>query len=70
VILMREMERMTVKGTYKGKPIRAVLLEGTTAVKRFEYVDEPGIWYFPLIEDGGNMERDKFVLEVQHEAWR
>ena len=55
---------MTVKGTYKGKPIRAVLLEGTTAVKRFEYVDEPGIWYFPLIENGENVEKDKFVLEV------
>jgi len=55
---------MIVKGTYKGKPIRAVLLEGTTAVKRFEYVDEPGSLYFPLIENGENVEKDKFVLEV------
>lgn len=55
---------MIVKGTYKGKKINAVLLEGTTAVKRFEYVDEPGIWYFPLIVDGENVEKDKFVLEV------
>lgn len=58
---------MIVKGTYKGKPIRAVLLEGTATVKLFEYVEEPGIWYFPLIEDGENVEKDKFVLEVQHD---
>jgi len=54
---------MIVKGTYKGKTIRAVLLEGTTAVQLFEYVNEPGSLYFPLIENGENVEKDKFVLE-------
>lgn len=58
---------MIVKGTYKGKPIRALLLPDTKTVQRFEYIDEPGIWYFPLIVDGENVEKDKFVLEVQHD---
>lgn len=55
---------MIVKGTYKGKPIRAVLLPYTKTVQLFEYVHEPGSLYFPLIENGENVEKDKFVLEV------
>jgi|GEM_PF-1450376 len=55
------------RGTYKSKPIIAVLLPETKTVKRFEYENEPGCWYFPLIVDGENVEKDKFVLEVQHD---
>lgn len=54
---------MIVKGTYKGKPIRALLLPNTKTVQLFEYVNEPGSLYFPLIENGENVEKDKFVLE-------
>lgn len=56
---------MIVKGTYKGKPIRALLLPDTKTVQLFEYVNEPGSLYFPLIDENGeNVEKDKFVLEV------
>lgn len=55
-----------IRGTYQNKPIRAVVEDGV--VIRFEFVNEPGNWYFPLIENGQNVERDKFILEEQEEV--
>lgn len=52
-----------VKGTYKNKLIRAVVEDDV--ILRFEFIDKPGDWRFPLIEDGRNVERDKFKLEQE-----
>lgn len=55
-----------VKGFYSGKSIRAWLLDKEDDVVRmFEYVEDPGKLYFPLIEDGRNVESDKFVLNIE-----
>jgi len=55
---------MTIKtGWYRGKPIIAVTIPGTNTVQRFKYQDNPDCWYFPLIENGENAEKDEFKLE-------
>lgn len=54
-----------IRGTYQNKPIRAVV--ENDMILRFEFVDKPGEWRFPLIENGENVERNKFILEEQEE---
>ena len=51
-----------MKGTHKGKQITAVLIPGTNTIQRFQYDDNPGNWYFPLIKNGKNVYRDEFQL--------
>lgn len=51
-----------VQGKYRGKAINALVKNGV--ITRFEYQDDKGKWFFPLIVDGENAEKDKFELEV------
>lgn len=51
------------KGLYRKKNITEVLIPGTDTIHRFQYDDIPGIWYFPLIKNGVNVEQDKFSIE-------
>lgn len=53
-----------VKGFYDGRPIRA-MLDGTNVVRVYEFVDKPGVWYAPLIENEENVEKDKFQLNIE-----
>lgn len=51
------------KGFYRNKKITAVLIPNTDTIQRFQFDDRPGVWNFPLIENGENVERQKFLLE-------
>ena len=63
------MKRQTEvrKGTYKGRPISAVFLLGTNVIRRFQYESEPGEWFFPLIENGANVEKEKFTFDINEQ---
>lgn len=50
------------KGFYRTKKITAVLIPGTDTIRRFQFDDRPGIWHFPLIVNGVNVEIHKFTL--------
>lgn len=47
------------KGTYRGKKIIAYLNEDG-AVQRYCYCNDLGNYYFPLIENGENVDKSKF----------
>ena len=51
-----------MRGRYRGKAINAYVIDGV--VMRFEYLNDRGKWFYPLIENGENVEKDKFELEV------
>lgn len=48
------------KGKYKNKPIIANLKNGV--VQRFQYLHDRGKWFFPLIENGENVEKQNFEI--------
>jgi len=58
-----EVKGKYVKGKYRGKAINALVKNGV--ITRFEYQDDKGKWFYPLIVDGQNVEKDKFELEVE-----
>ena len=60
--MTEEVKGKYVKGKYRGKAINAYVIDGV--VMRFEYLNDRGKWFYPLIENGKNVEKDKFELEV------
>lgn len=61
-----EVKGKYVKGKYRGKAINALVKNGV--ITRFEYQDDKGKWFYPLIVDGQNVEKDIFELEVAQMA--
>lgn len=51
------------KGFYNKKAITAVMLN-SNVIQRYQYDDRPGEWFFPLIENGVNVDWDKFKLNA------